>query len=236
MASYYEVLGVDPEASHDEVKRAYLALALRYHPDRQDTDEPDALEMASWRMREVNEAWSVLQSPAHRAAYDRDLLAARAGGGVHEGTGRSWGQAGGGRSWVGTVDPDLPLPEPESDGPARPVGAAPRFSPPPRRGHSSPLRPFLPLIVLGVLLFIVIVFTAYAKPQPDRELDVQTTDEFGTGTCVVVYTDATAEAVACDGPSTGRVVSTVRFPLPCPPDTVQALLRTGNALCLAETP
>ena len=233
MASYYDVLGVDPEASHEEVKRVYLDLALRYHPDRQSTDDPDALALAEWRMREVNEAWAVLQSPGRRAAYDRDLAA----GLSHGSTGVTGGMERGYGGWSDPGTQDLPSPDPDGGAPARPVGAAPRMSPPSGSRRGSPtLRLFLPLIVLGVLLFAVIVFTAYANPQPDRELDVQTTDEFGAGTCVSVYTDGTAEAVPCDGPSTGRVVSTVRFPLPCPPDTVQAVLRTGNALCLSETP
>ncbi len=59
---HYEVLGVHPTASPAEVRRAYLALARRHHPDA----GGDA-----GTMRAVNEAWAILGDPARRAEYDR---------------------------------------------------------------------------------------------------------------------------------------------------------------------
>jgi len=59
----YEVLGVSPEASDAEIRRAYLALARRFHPDANPGGED--------RMRAVNEAWAILGDRERRRAYDR---------------------------------------------------------------------------------------------------------------------------------------------------------------------
>lgn len=61
--SPYDVLGVSPSASEAEVRRAYLALARRYHPDA----NPGAEE----RMRVVNEAWAIIGDRQRRADFDR---------------------------------------------------------------------------------------------------------------------------------------------------------------------
>jgi hypothetical protein len=55
----YKVLGVDPGASDDEVKKAYRNLARKYHPDKyKDTDLKD---MADEKMKEVNSAYEEIQ-------------------------------------------------------------------------------------------------------------------------------------------------------------------------------
>ncbi len=64
---YYEVLGVDRNASEQELKSAYRRLALQYHPDR----NPDNKEEATERFKEITEAYGVLADPQKRAAYDR---------------------------------------------------------------------------------------------------------------------------------------------------------------------
>ena len=51
---YYEVLGVQKNASKDEIKNAYRRLALQYHPDR--NKEPSAEE----KFKELSEAYAVL--------------------------------------------------------------------------------------------------------------------------------------------------------------------------------
>lgn len=63
---YYAVLGVAPDASPDDLKKAFRALALKYHPDR-NPDDPDA----EVRFRELAEAWQVLGDPDERRKYDR---------------------------------------------------------------------------------------------------------------------------------------------------------------------
>jgi curved DNA-binding protein CbpA len=60
----YEVLGVERTASDTEIRRAYVALARRFHPDTNPGGEE--------RMRAVNEAWAVLGDRVRRAEFDRD--------------------------------------------------------------------------------------------------------------------------------------------------------------------
>ena len=61
---YYKVLGVQRNASEDEVKKAYRKLARKYHPDV--SKEKDAKE----KFQEVSEAYETLRDKEKRAAYD----------------------------------------------------------------------------------------------------------------------------------------------------------------------
>ena len=63
---YYELLGVDRNASEDEVKKAYRRLALKYHPDRNSGDK-----QAEERFKEISEAYQVLADSEKRARYDQ---------------------------------------------------------------------------------------------------------------------------------------------------------------------
>ena len=66
MAGYYDVLGVTSQASDAEIKKAFRALAMQYHPDRNQGDK-----QAEERFKEINEAYAVLSDPDKRAHYDR---------------------------------------------------------------------------------------------------------------------------------------------------------------------
>ncbi len=63
--NYYQTLGIERDASADEVKRAYRRLARKYHPDV--SKEADA----ETRIVAINEAYEVLKDPEKRAAYDQ---------------------------------------------------------------------------------------------------------------------------------------------------------------------
>ena len=62
---YYEVLGVDKNASADEIKKAYRSLAKKYHPDV--NKEPGAEE----KFKEINEAYDTLSDDSKKARYDQ---------------------------------------------------------------------------------------------------------------------------------------------------------------------
>ena len=63
---YYEVLGVDKNASADEIKKAYRKKAIQYHPDK----NPGSKE-AEEKFKEAAEAYDVLSNPDKRARYDQ---------------------------------------------------------------------------------------------------------------------------------------------------------------------
>ena len=73
---YYEVLGVNKNSTDDEIKKAYRKLARKYHPDL----NPDDPKTAEEKMKEINEAYSVLGDKEKRAQYDQFGHAAFSGG------------------------------------------------------------------------------------------------------------------------------------------------------------
>ncbi|HSN39877.1 MAG TPA: molecular chaperone DnaJ [Burkholderiales bacterium] len=63
---YYEALGVNRDASEEEIKKAYRKLAMKHHPDR-NPDNPKAEE----HFKEAKEAYEILSDAGKRAAYDQ---------------------------------------------------------------------------------------------------------------------------------------------------------------------
>ena len=74
---YYEVLGVDRNATEAQISEAYRKLALKYHPDRNPGDEEAVV-----KFKEAAEAFEVLSHPEKRARYDRFGHAGLEGGGA----------------------------------------------------------------------------------------------------------------------------------------------------------
>ncbi|MBI3753152.1 MAG: molecular chaperone DnaJ [Deltaproteobacteria bacterium] len=63
---FYEILGIDRNATDDEIKKAYRQLAHKYHPDKNPGDKS-----AEERFKEINAAYEVLKDSEKRAQYDR---------------------------------------------------------------------------------------------------------------------------------------------------------------------
>lgn len=63
---YYNILGVEKNASQEEIRKAYRKLAMQYHPDRNPNDKN-----AEERFKDINEAYQVLSDPKKRARYDQ---------------------------------------------------------------------------------------------------------------------------------------------------------------------
>jgi len=63
---FYEILGVNKDASDDEIKKSYRKLAMKFHPDR-NPDNPKAEE----HFKEAKEAYEILSDASKRSAYDQ---------------------------------------------------------------------------------------------------------------------------------------------------------------------
>jgi DnaJ-class molecular chaperone len=83
---YYKILGIEKNASQDEIKKAFRKLAQQYHPDKPTGDEK--------KFKEANEAYSVLSDPKKRQQYDTF-------GSADAGTGFGGGQGFGGFDFSG---------------------------------------------------------------------------------------------------------------------------------------
>ncbi|KAI3355317.1 hypothetical protein L3Q82_018173, partial [Scortum barcoo] len=80
MVEYYQILGVQKNATQEDIKKAYRKLALKWHPDK----NPDNKEEAERRFKELSEAYEVLSDESKRNIYDRygkEGLSAGGGGG-----------------------------------------------------------------------------------------------------------------------------------------------------------
>lgn len=62
---YYKILGIQPGANEEEIKKAYRRMALKFHPDK--NKDPNAEE----KFKEIAEAYEVLSDPKKKTVYDQ---------------------------------------------------------------------------------------------------------------------------------------------------------------------
>lgn len=68
--NYYSLLGLHPQASNQEIRKAYRELSKRYHPDT--TDMPEAIAKA--KFQQINEAYTTLVNLEKRLEYDQKIM------------------------------------------------------------------------------------------------------------------------------------------------------------------
>ena len=67
---YYKILGVEKNASEDDIKKAYRKLVMKWHPDRHVNDGEKEKKEAEEKFKEIAEAYDVLSDKEKRAQYD----------------------------------------------------------------------------------------------------------------------------------------------------------------------
>jgi len=76
MPNHYEVLGVSNDANETDIKKAYRALSLKYHPDRNPSEE------AISKIQQINEAYEILSDSGKREQYNMELAGGMPGFGM----------------------------------------------------------------------------------------------------------------------------------------------------------
>lgn len=210
MATYYDVLGVAPSAAPDVVRRAYLDLARRLHPDRSVGLSPADQQATARRMQQVNEAWRVLRDPKSRAAYDRSLAGAGRRPGAPKGPPRHA---------AAPRTPRPPRPEADDDTPIAHTPAEPG-------DVGVSIARAVPWIAVAVVLLAIFIFTAFAGPK--RGADSQSL----VGRCISLGTASAVVAVPCEGPNDGKVVAVVGSEATCPSSSKAHPLDAGRSVCV----
>ena len=225
------MLGVPRRADHDEIRRAYLEAARRWHPDRLRGRPAAEAERAELAMREVNQAWAVLGNRERRRAYDQQLVPRAPGPGERAGVRTAEG--------VTRIDPRLLDPEFLA---ARREAQLDQIS-----GRSSLILRAAPLVAVLGLLAAILVFTAYARDSvgsgaPSTLAGVGAEQwplgqGIGPNDCVVVMGGPSLIETDCSPTAAGRVIAALedREAGPCPLGTIREVeLTNGRIACLAS--
>ena len=215
MPTHYEVLGVDPGADTETIRRAYLMVAKATHPDRRRSEDPERRARAEEHIRLANAAWNQLRDADRRAEYDRSLRPAPA---------PTVAEASPPRAPSGTV----------RAGPAEPSGHRVPAA------HASLWR-FAPIVVVLVVLVGILVVSAYATSRDGTAAigSPARTEVPGVDDCVLVVFLTGGRApvpVTCGTQGSMRVVSIVDTPRPCPSGTEQLPLSDQKTtLCIVAS-
>ncbi|MGI9594824.1 MAG: J domain-containing protein [Acidimicrobiales bacterium] len=224
-STHYEILGVTRQADHDQIRRAYLSAARRWHPDRHNGKPTDEAEKAERAMRRVNQAWSVLGDKVSREAYDRQLIPH--GGGHPGSTGATGIRTDDG---VTRIDPRLLDPEFLT---ARREAQLSEIS-----SRSSFILRAAPLLAVLGFLLAIFVFTAYARDSGDQITATTVPGpNLGAGIaandCVVVTSGPALLEVPCTATADGRVFGARLPDGVCPLGTDREVeLSNGSIVCL----
>ena len=70
MKDYYKILGIDKNASQDDIKKAFKKAAIKYHPDKFSKESKEKQKEAEEKFKEINEAYNVLSDEQKRKEYD----------------------------------------------------------------------------------------------------------------------------------------------------------------------
>ena len=70
MKDYYQILSILETASQEDIRQAYLRMALIWHPDRHAGESPDRLAIVTACFQEISEAYGVLSDPVKKNDYD----------------------------------------------------------------------------------------------------------------------------------------------------------------------
>lgn len=212
IGDHYAVLGVQPTSTRAEIRRAYVELARRHHPDHAGAAVSVDRDRAVQRMRDLNEAWRVLGDEDRRRVYDRGLrrshpqVAHGSGMDVDRDDPAAWG-----------LGDDLDEDAPAADALAPPLATALKV---------------LPFVVFLLFVVGVFVYSAYATGDdaPAAGAAVQ------VGACVLVSGDAVV-TVPCSEVNDGQVVEVGPVGGRCRDDDAELLEvgDTGPELCVVPT-
>jgi hypothetical protein len=222
--SHYEILGVARQADHDQIRRAYLSAARRWHPDRHSGRPPAEADKAEQAMRRVNQAWEVLGDTVSREAYDRQLVPhQRASYPGSTGAGRRTDEG------VTRIDPRLLDPAflaARRDAQLNDIST-----------RSSFILRAAPLVAVLGFLVAIFVFTAYARDSVDQTTNSTLAGpNLGAGIaandCVAVIAGPALLEVPCT--ATAERVIGARLPDGvCPLGTDRDVqLSNGSIVCL----
>ena len=225
--NHYEILGVAQQADHDQIRKAYLARARKWHPDRYSGKPEAEAEKAEKAMRRVNQAWEILGDATRRQAYDRQLVPSGRNGGLDDGRPGIRTDDG-----VTRIDPRLLDPQFLQ---SRREAQITEIS-----GRTSLVLRAAPLVAVLGLLIAIFVFTAYARngvgtttqstvPGPNLGAGI------GANDCVSITSGPALLEVPCTAAASGRVIGARLPDGVCPFGTAQEIeLSNGSIACLAS--